>query len=86
MSEWNKPVMENGVEVHYSSDCELYHLTDSKTGEYDAKIDVHPNHIENYSSKDSYWDEHDHYHTDSKGNTTEAHPMEARPWKTTCRS
>lgn len=86
MSEWNEPVMENGVEVNYSSDCELYHLTDSKTGEYDAKIDVYPNHIEWYSSSDSYWDEHDHYHTDSKSNTSEVHPMEPREWRDTCRS
>ena len=86
MTFWNEPVMKNGVEVHYSSDCELYHLTNAKTGEYDAKIDVYPNHIESYSSKNSYWDKHIHNHTDSNGDTTEAHPMEARDWKTTCRS
>lgn len=26
MAYWNDSVTENGVEVHYSSDCELYHL------------------------------------------------------------
>ena len=86
MAFWNEPEIENGVEVHYSTDCELYHLTDRETGEYDAKIDVYPNHIESYASKDSYWEEHDHYHTDSDGNTTEVHPMEERDWETTCRS
>lgn len=85
MAFWNEPIMENGVEVHYSSSCELYRLTDPITGEYDAKIDVYPNHIEFYSSKDSYWDEHIHTHTDSKGNTTAVHPMEQRDWETTCR-
>lgn len=86
MAFWNESVTENGVEVNYSSNCELYHLTDSKTGEYDAKIDVYPDHIESYSSKDSYWDEHDHYHTDSSGRTIECHGMEARDWRDTYRS
>lgn len=51
MAYWNDSVTENGVEVHYSSNCELYHLTNPETGEYDAKIDVYPNHIEDYSSE-----------------------------------
>lgn len=29
---------------------------------------------------------HDHHHTDEHGNTTEAHPMESRSWRDTCRS
>lgn len=62
----NDSVVENGVEVTYSSDCELF-LMDTETGEYDAKIDVYSNHIETYVSKDSYWEEHDHYHTDDEG-------------------
>ncbi len=86
MAYWNDSVTENGVEMHYSSDCELYHLTNSETGEYDAKIDVYPGHIEDYSSENSYWDKHDHYHTDSSGNRSEVHGMEDRNWDTTCRS
>lgn len=85
MAEWNDSVVENGVEVTYSSDCELF-LMDTETGEYDAKIDVYSNHIETYVSKDSYWEEHDHYHTDDEGNTKEVHGMETREWKDTCRS
>lgn len=87
MSPWSKPeIVENGVEVYWSADCEVYRLTNSETGEYDAKIDVYPDHVETYMSEDSYWDEHDHYHTDSNGVTNEAHPMEARKWKTTYKS
>lgn len=71
--------------MHYSSDCEICHLADSETGEYDAKIDVYLNHIEIYSSKDSYWEEYDHYHTDRSGKTIECHGMEAREWKKTNR-
>jgi hypothetical protein len=85
MSSWNEPVTENGVEVHYSSDCELYHLTSDK-GDYDAKIDVYPNHYETYIADSSNWDKHIHVHTDSEGNTTEAHGMESKSWRTTCRS
>ena len=85
MAYWHEPVYENGFEVRYSNNCELYHL-DPKTGEYDAKIDVYPNHIETYTSENSYWDKHDHHHTDEHGNTTEAHPMESRSWRDTCRS
>lgn len=73
------------VEVEWSNNCEIYHL-DPTTGEYDAKIDVYPDHTETYrSNDDSYWAEHDHYHTDKDGNTTECHPMEARNWTTRSR-
>ena len=53
-----------------------------ETGEYDGKIDVYPNHIEDYSSENSYWDKYDHYHTDSSGNRSEVHGMEGRNWDT----
>ena len=39
MAYWHEPVYENGVEVRYSNNCELYHL-DPKTGEYDAKSSI----------------------------------------------
>lgn len=86
MALWGNSITENGVEVNYSSNCEMYHLTNSSTGEYDVKIDVYPNHIESYVANDSYWEEHDHYHTDSEGCTTEVHGMDSRSWGTTCRS
>lgn len=86
MAFWNNSVMENGVEVNYSSNCEIYRLSNARTGEYDAKIDVYPSHVESYSSRDSYWDKHDHYHTGSDGKTVQCHGMESREWRDTCRS
>ena len=35
-----------------------------------------------YSSENSYWDKHDHYHTDNSGNRSEVHGMEGRNWDT----
>lgn len=46
------------------------------------RSNVYPNHIEDYSSENSYWDKHDHYHTDSSGNRSEVHGMEGRNWDT----
>lgn len=86
MAFWNQSVTENGVEVRYSDNCEVYRLTNTKTGEYDKKLDVYPDHVEEYSSKNSYWDKHDHKHIGKDGKEVECHGMEARAWKDKCRS
>jgi len=85
MCKYDTEIDENGVEVNYTTDCELYHLT-SEDGEYDSKIDVHGNGTEIYNAKDSNWDEHDHIHVDEDGNVTECHGMEERDWEDKCRS
>jgi len=81
----NPDLIENGVEVYYSNNCEMYHVTNESTGEYDAKIDQHPGGMEYYSTNND-WASHDHYHTDNNGNTTECHGMESRDWDDKCRS
>lgn len=73
-------IYDNGVKVTYSNNCELYHM-DTRTGEYDAKIDVYPTHTETYRSRDSYWEKHDHDHDGIL-----VHGMERRAWEDKCRS
>ncbi len=75
----------NGIEINYTTDCELYHICDWDKGYYDSKIDIHPDHTDSYDSNDCYWIEHNYiYHTDNEIKI--CHEMEERPWKTRCRS
>ena len=63
----------------------MYHVTDYNTGEYDAKIDQHPEGMEVYTTDDD-WKSHDHVHVDNNGNETLCHGMEERDWETRSKS
>lgn len=68
------------ADVVYSNNCDIFHMTNEETGEYDAKIDVHPGGTEYYSTNDD-WDNHDHIHIDNDGNANECHGQEPRDWE-----
>ena len=70
-------------EVIYSNNCDVYHVTNPETGEYDAKISTYPGHQEIYVGSSSNWEQHTHDHVDTNtGKVTNCHDMESRDWTT----
>ena len=70
------------MKTYYSNNCDVYHLTNTDTGEYDAKLSVYHDHAEYYEGSDSNWIEHTHEHCDNDGNWSGVHGMEPRNWET----
>lgn len=71
------------ADVIYSNDCEIYHMN-TRTGSYDAKIDVHPGSTQLYTTRDN-WVTHSHY-GDENGEYVKYHGDLPNDWEDRCRS